>query len=44
MRNPRFYEPQQLTENISVTLSDDATQHIRVLRLSVGDNITLLNE
>ena len=43
MRNPRFYEPQQLTENISVTLSDDATQHIRVLRLSVGDNITLFN-
>lgn len=43
MRNPRFYEPQQLTENANITLSDDATQHIRVLRLSVGDNITLFN-
>jgi len=43
MRNPRFYEPQPLTENSTITLSDDATQHIRVLRLNVGDSITLFN-
>lgn len=43
MRNPRFYEPQSLTENTIITLSDDATQHIRVLRLKVSDSITLFN-
>jgi 16S rRNA (uracil1498-N3)-methyltransferase len=43
MRNPRFYEPQLLNEKTIITLSDDATQHIRVLRLSVGDSITLFN-
>lgn len=43
MRNPRFYEPQPLTDNTVITLSDDATQHIRVLRLNVGDGITLFN-
>jgi len=43
MRTPRFYEPQPLAENTSLTLSDDATQHIRVLRLNVGDYITLFN-
>jgi len=43
MRNPRFYEPQQLSEKTNITLSDDATQHIRVLRLNVGDTITLFN-
>jgi 16S rRNA (uracil1498-N3)-methyltransferase len=43
MRNPRFYEPQPLTEHAVITLSDDATQHIRVLRLNVGDAITLFN-
>ena len=43
MRNPRFYEPQTLTENSTVTLSDDATQHIRVLRLNVGDSVILFN-
>jgi len=43
MRNPRFYEPQPLTESAIITLSDDATQHIRVLRLTSGDNITLFN-
>ena len=43
MRNPRFYEPQPIAENSIITLSDDATQHIRVLRLKVGDSITLFN-
>jgi len=43
MRNPRFYEPQSLTESDIITLSDDATQHIRVLRLTSGDHITLFN-
>jgi len=43
MRNPRFYEPQTLIEKTTVTLSDDATQHIRVLRLSVGDAVILFN-
>lgn len=43
MRNPRFYEPQPIAENAIITLSDDATQHIRVLRLKVGDSITLFN-
>jgi len=43
MRNPRFYEPQPLTIANEVTLQDDATQHIRVLRLKEKTNITLFN-
>ncbi|TEW53631.1 16S rRNA (uracil(1498)-N(3))-methyltransferase [Psychromonas sp. RZ22] len=43
MRNPRFYEPQPLAENTYIELSDDAVQHIRVLRLSIGDQISLFN-
>lgn len=43
MRTPRFYEPQPLTENSTITLSDDATQHIRVLRLTEGAEIVLFN-
>jgi len=43
MRNPRFYEPQPLAENSTITLSDDAAQHIRVLRLNQDDQITLFN-
>lgn len=43
MRTPRFYEPQPLTENSSISLSDDAVQHIRVLRLSVGTEVILFN-
>ena len=43
MRNPRFYDPQPLSENTTIQLCDDATQHIRVLRLTNGDAITLFN-
>jgi len=43
MRQPRFYDPQPLAENQSVQLGDDATQHIRVLRLKVDSKITLFN-
>ena len=43
MRQPRFYDPQPLVINQTVTLGDDATQHIRVLRLKVGTTITLFN-
>jgi len=43
MRIPRFYEPQSLIVNNIFTLSEDATQHIRVLRLTKGDNIILFN-
>lgn len=43
MRNPRFYDPQPLTVSTEVLLSDDATQHIRVLRLKTGAEITLFN-
>ena len=43
MRNPRFYEPQPLTISTEVLLGEDATQHIRVLRLKAGAEITLFN-
>lgn len=43
MRNPRFYDPQLLVEKSTIQLCDDATQHIRVLRLSVGDTVILFN-
>ncbi len=43
MRQPRFYDPQPLSENQSIQLSDDATQHIRVLRLKTSSKITLFN-
>lgn len=43
MRQPRFYDPQPLTINHNVVLGDDATQHIRVLRLRVDSKITLFN-
>jgi 16S rRNA (uracil1498-N3)-methyltransferase len=43
MRNPRFYDPQPLTISTDVNLGDDAVQHIRVLRLKTGNDITLFN-
>ena len=43
MRQPRFYDPQPLAINHTVKLGDDATQHIRVLRLKVDSKITLFN-
>lgn len=43
MRQPRFYDPQPLAVNQSVQLGDDATQHIRVLRLKVNSTIILFN-
>ena len=43
MRNPRFYDPQRLTISTAIALGDDATQHIRVLRLKAGASITLFN-
>lgn len=43
MRTPRFYDPQPLTVSTEVTLADDATQHIRVLRLQAGDKVSLFN-
>ncbi|WP_354624905.1 16S rRNA (uracil(1498)-N(3))-methyltransferase [Psychromonas sp. MME2] len=43
MRTPRFYDPQPLLINSEIMLGDDATQHIRVLRLKPGANIMLFN-
>lgn len=43
MRTPRFYDPQTLTVTDEISLGDDATQHIRVLRLKAGAKITLFN-
>ena len=43
MRNPRFYDPQPLAISAEIILGDDATQHIRVLRLKTGGDITLFN-
>ncbi|MCW8994413.1 MAG: 16S rRNA (uracil(1498)-N(3))-methyltransferase [Psychromonas sp.] len=43
MRNPRFYDPQPLTVSAEISLGDDATQHIRVLRLKAGAQIILFN-
>lgn len=44
MRIPRFYEPHDLSTRQTHTLSEAATQHVaRVLRMKVGDQITLFN-
>jgi 16S rRNA (uracil1498-N3)-methyltransferase len=43
MRNPRFYDPQSFTVSSEVSLTEDAVQHIRVLRLRAGAQITLFN-
>lgn len=43
MRTPRFFDPQALTVNNEIVLGDDATQHIRVLRLKVNATVILFN-
>ena len=43
MRQPRFYDPQPLSVQQTVTLGTDATQHINVLRLRVESEIILFN-
>ncbi|MEI6897819.1 MAG: 16S rRNA (uracil(1498)-N(3))-methyltransferase [Psychromonas sp.] len=43
MRQPRFYDPQPLTIRQTIVLGDDATQHIRVLRLKVKQRVILFN-
>lgn len=43
MRQPRFYDSQPFAIKQTVQLGDDATQHIRVLRLKVKSTITLFN-
>ncbi len=40
---PRFYCPIPLAIGAVVTLPDDIARHIHVLRLTVGDSITLFN-
>jgi 16S rRNA (uracil1498-N3)-methyltransferase len=44
--SPRFYYPQPLPQEnlpVSITLDDAAAAHMRVLRLSAGDAVTLFN-
>jgi 16S rRNA (uracil1498-N3)-methyltransferase len=44
MRNPRIFQPGNFNVNAKILLSEDAFGHvIRVLRLKVGDSITLFN-
>ncbi len=43
MANLRFYDPQALDINSEITLGEDATGHIRVLRLKSGTEVTLFN-
>jgi len=43
MSNPRFYDPQTLALSSEISLGEDATQHIHVLRLKTGAEITLFN-
>lgn len=44
MRIPRFYEPQPLTEDSEVNLSDSVVQHVsRALRMRPGDALILFN-
>jgi len=43
MRQPRFYDPQPLSIHQTILLGDDATQHIRVLRLKIASKVTLFN-
>ncbi len=40
---PRFFSEQSVTENSRVTLDARVAQHVRVLRLRVGDAITLFD-
>lgn len=44
MRVPRFYEPQPLSVDASVSLGDSTTQHVsRALRMRAGEQIQLFN-
>lgn len=44
MRLPRFYDPQPLTEGLSIELGDSAVQHIsRALRMRPNDQVMLFN-
>lgn len=44
MRIPRFYEPQPLSADVSISLGDSTTQHIsRALRMRAGEQIVLFN-
>jgi len=44
MRHPRIFEPNELTVNSSIALSPDGAGHVgRVLRMTVGDHLTLFN-
>lgn len=40
---PRFYFPYPITPHTELTLPENITRHINVLRLRVGDDITLFN-
>jgi 16S rRNA (uracil1498-N3)-methyltransferase len=40
---PRFFDPQPLHIGALISLPDEVAHHVRVLRLSLGDNITLFN-
>jgi len=40
---PRFYYPEALSIGAIITLPDNVAHHVRVIRLVVGDNITLFN-
>ncbi|MGZ5779704.1 MAG: 16S rRNA (uracil(1498)-N(3))-methyltransferase [Burkholderiaceae bacterium] len=39
----RFFYPEALSIGATVTLPDNVTHHVQVLRLSLGDNISLFN-
>lgn len=44
MRIPRFYEPQPLSTDVSISLGDSTTQHVsRALRMRAGEQIQLFN-
>ena len=44
MRHPRIFEPNDLIVNTSMELSADGAGHVgRVLRMTVGDHLTLFN-
>ncbi|MBN1006670.1 16S rRNA (uracil(1498)-N(3))-methyltransferase [Amphritea pacifica] len=44
MRIPRFYEPQPITEDSEINLSDSVVQHVsRALRMRPGDPLILFN-
>jgi 16S rRNA (uracil1498-N3)-methyltransferase len=40
---PRFFDPQPLQIGATITLPAHVVQHVRVLRLAAGDNLTLFN-